>query len=54
MHTSGNKTETPAVLVPSKPERLSPLENLALHSQYILIALLVLGAIVLTLVFGAP
>ena len=54
MHTSGNKTEALAVLVPRRPERLSPLENLALYSQHILIALLVLGAIVLRLVFGAP
>jgi hypothetical protein len=40
--------------IPSKPERLSPWENVVLYSQYILIALLVLCAAVLRLVYGAP
>jgi hypothetical protein len=39
---------------PSKPERLSLLENVVLYSQYILILLLVLCAAVLRLVYGAP
>jgi hypothetical protein len=38
----------------SKSERLSLLENVALYSQYILIALLILCATVLRLVYGAP
>lgn len=36
------------------PVRLSLGQNLMLYSQYILIALLVVGALVLRLVFGAP
>jgi hypothetical protein len=41
-------------LAARKPERLSLLENGVLYSQYILIALLVLCATVLRLVYGAP
>lgn len=36
------------------PARLSLGEHLMLYSQYILVALLVLGALVLRMVFGAP
>jgi hypothetical protein len=39
---------------PSKPERLSLWENVVLYSQYIIIALLVLCAAILRLVYGAP
>ncbi len=35
-----------------KPERLGLLGNLALHSQFILIGLLVLGAVVLKVLYG--
>ena len=46
--------EVTASLVSEKPERLSFGETLVLYSQYIVIVLLVIGALALRLIFGEP